>query len=128
MKNQTTRYSSANGEVWAMATFKVKYCKKVFNIPSVRKECSKFLIEALNYNKIKFGNIGFDEDHVHILLDMGLLSKPEIAKRLKGSVGRKILTNLKWLKQKMFWGSGFWSPSYDVRSHEFDVLSRYIDK
>jgi hypothetical protein len=37
-KLNPTRYSSAVGEVWVMATFKTKYCHKVFDIPEVVKE------------------------------------------------------------------------------------------
>ena len=128
MKNNETRYSSANGEIWAMATFKVKYCHNIFNFSQVRKICEALLIQAMREYKIKYENIGFDENHVHILLEMGIKSKPDIAKLLKGFSGRKLLVIFPWLKKKYFWNSGLWSSAYDVRAHDKRSLSRYIDK
>ncbi|MFH1399127.1 MAG: hypothetical protein ABIG95_03370 [Candidatus Woesearchaeota archaeon] len=39
MKFNPVGYSSAVGEIWVMATFKVKYCHKIFNFPLVRCVC-----------------------------------------------------------------------------------------
>ena len=128
MKSDIIRYSSANGEIWAMATFKVKYCHKIFDIAFVRKACCRLLEEAMQKYKIRYEKIGFDEDHVHIMLEMGLLGKPEIAKRLKGYTGKKLLASFSWLKKKYLWGSGLWNPAYDIRTHDPGVISRYIDK
>ena len=128
MKIDPNRYSSANGEVWVMVTFKVKYCHKIFNLSSVRQVCNGLLEQAMQKYSIKYEKISFDEDHVHILLEMGLYNKPEIAKKLKGYTARKLLKAFPWVKKKYFWGSGFWNPAYDVRSHERGILSRYLDK
>jgi putative transposase len=128
MKLNTIRYSSANGEVWAMATFKTKYCHKIFDIAFVRKNCCKLIEEAMQKYNINYKKIGFDEDHVHIMLEMGLLSKPEIAKKIKGYTGKKLLSKFSWLKKKYFWGSGLWNPAYDIRTHDPEIISRYIDK
>ena len=128
MKTNPIRYSSAVGEVWVMATFKVKYCHKIFNIPFARKLCGALLEEAMQKNSIRYAKMGFDEDHVHIQLDMGLYSKPEIAKRLRGYVARRLFKALPWLKKKYFWNSGLWNPAYDIRAHDPGVISRYIDK
>ncbi len=59
MKFNPVRYSSAVGEIWVMATFKVKYCHKIFNIADIRDACYSFFVEALDrynirYNKIRF--------------------------------------------------------------------------
>ena len=128
MKNNLIRHSSANGEVWAMTTFKVKYCHKIFNFPRVRKVCCALLEEAMQRYKILYEKIGFDEDHVHILLEIDLYSKPEIARKLKGYTARKLLRAFPWMKKKFFWGSGLWNPAYDIRSHDRSIISRYIDK
>ena len=122
------RYSSANGEVWVMATFKTKYCHKIFNFFLVRKITTALLQEAMQYYKIQFQKIGFDEDHVHIMLEMGIFSKPEIAKMLKGYTARKFFKIFPWIKKQFFWGSGLWNPAYDIRAHDPGVISRYIDK
>ena len=128
MKSDIIRYSSANGEIWAMATFKVKYCHKIFNIAFVRKACCRLLEEAMQKYKVCYEKIGFDEDHVHIMLEMGISSKSEIAKKLKGYTGKKLLGKFSWLKKKYFWGSGLWNPAYDIRTHDPEIISRYIDK
>ena len=128
MKLDVVRYSSANGEIWPMITLKVKYCHKIFNFPLVRKICGALLERAMQEYKIRYNKIGFDDDHVHIHLEMGIYSKPEISKMLKGYTGRKLLRIFPWLKKKYFWGSGLWSPAYDGRCHDFQVTSRYIDK
>ena len=122
------RYSSANGEIWAMATFKVKYCHKIFNFSQVRKICEALLEQAMQEHEIEYEKIGFDDNHVHILLELGIKSKPMIAKLLKGYSGRKLLKIFPWLKRKYFWNSGLWSPAYDIRAHDKGSLSRYIDK
>ncbi|MFH1848596.1 MAG: transposase [archaeon] len=106
MKLNPTGYSSAVGEVWVMATFKVKYCHKIFNIPEVRHRCSALLAEAMQHYEIRYTKLGFDEDHVHIQLDMGLLSKPDIAKNLEGYAGRKLLTEFSVAGEEIF--LGFW--------------------
>lgn len=128
MKLNPPRYSSAVGEVWVMATFKVKYCHKIFNLPAVREECDRLFCEAMQHYNIRFQKVGFDEDHVHILLDLGIDSKPQIAKKLKGYTGKKLLSKFPAIKKRYFWGSGLWNPAYDIRSHDVGVLSRYIDK
>ena len=128
-KSNPTRYSSAVGEVWVMATFKTKYCHKVFDIPAVRQLCDALLNEAFNLYKINCRKLAFDSDHPHMIIDMGLYSKPEIAKKVKGYVGRHMLRLLPWLKKSKFWGSGFWSPSYDIRSiNDMNFYCRYLDK
>jgi|TARA_Y100000294_G_C8517745_1_gene321590 REP element-mobilizing transposase RayT len=128
MKNDSIRFSSANGEVWVMATFKVKYCHKIFSITRVREVCYALLEQAMQRYLIRYDKIGFDEDHVHILLEIGLHSKPEIAKKIKGYTARKLLKAFPWVKKKYFWGSGFWNPAYDIRSHDKSIISKYLDK
>ena len=64
-----------------MATFKVKYCHKVFGIVAVRQLADALLHEAFGLYEIHCKKLAFASDHVHIILDMGLYSKPEIAKK-----------------------------------------------
>ena len=129
MKFKPTRYSSAVGEIWVMATFKTKYCHKVFDIKAVRQLCDALLYEAFALYNIRIRKLAFDSDHVHITLDLGLYSKIELAKKIKGYVGKKLFELMPWLKQQKFWGSGFWNPAYDVRSiNDMDFYDRYLDK
>jgi len=129
MNNIKNRFSSANGELWAMATFKVKYCHKIFDIVAVRQKTDALLFEAFDYYKILCRKLAFDSDHVHMILEMGIYSKPEIAKKLKGFVGRKLFQHLPWLKKQKFWGSGLWNPAYDIRGvKDIATYERYLDK
>jgi len=65
----------------------------------------------------------------HMIVDMGLYSKPEIAKNLKGFVAKQLFRLVPWLKQQKFWGSGLWNPAYDIRSiNDIDFYRRYLDK
>jgi putative transposase len=128
-KSNPTRYSSAVGEVWVMATFKVKYCHKIFDILGVRELTDALLHQAFTKYQINYRKLAFDSDHVHIILDMGLYSKPEIAKKIKGYVGRKLLDMVPWLKKTKFWGSGLWNSAYDIRNiSDMSFYERYLDK
>ena len=129
MKSNPTRYSSAVGEVWVMATFKVKYCHKIFDILGVRELTDALLHQAFSLYQIRCRKLAFDSDHVHMIIDMGLYSKPEIAKKLKGYTGEKLLSMVPWLKKTKFWGSGLWNPAYDIRSvNDMVMYERYLDK
>ena len=129
MKSNPTRYSSAVGEVWVMATFKVKYCHKIFDILGVRELTDALLHQAFSLYQIRCRKLAFDSDHVHMIIDMGLYSKPEIAKKLKGYTGEKLLSMVPWLKKTKFWGSGLWNPAYDIRSvNNMVMYERYLDK
>ena len=129
MKSNPTRYSSAVGDIWVMATFKVKYCHKIFDIVAVRQLCDALLHEALTLYKIKCDKLSFDSDHVHMIIDMGLYSKIELAKKIKGFVGKKLFELMPWLKKSKVWGSGLWNPAYDIRSiNDISFYRRYLDK
>lgn len=128
-KINPTRYSSAVGEVWVMATFKIKYCHKVFDVQAVRELTDALINEALNFYQIDCKKLAFDSDHAHMIIDMGIYSKPQIAKKIKGFVARKLFEFMPWLKKKYFWGSGLWNPAYDIRNvNDMQFYLRYLDK
>ena len=133
-KTNPTRYSSAVGEIWVMATFKIKYCHNIFDIKAVRELTEALFHEAFCFYKITCGKIAFDSDHVHMILDMGLYGKIELAKKLKGFVAKQLFYLMPWLKNDRwhggyFWNSGLWNPAYDIRSiNDMDFYSRYLDR
>ena len=95
----------------------------------MREVADALFHQAFARYNINCRKLAFDSDHVHMILDLGLHSKVELAKKLKGYVGRHLLRLLPWLKQKKFWSSGLWNPAYDVRSiNDMDMYSRYLDK
>ena len=134
MKTNPTRYSSAVGEIWVMATFKIRYCHKLFDNPGIRELMEALLSLAFQYYKISCKKIAFDSDHVHMIIDLGLYGKTQIAKMLKGYTAKRIFEFMPWLKNDRwnggyFWNSGFWNPAYDIRSiNDMDFYSRYLDK
>ena len=134
MKTNPTRYSSAVGEVWVMATFKIKFCNKLFDIKAVRVLTEVLFIEAFQFYSIYCQKISFDSDHVHMLIDMGIYSKPQLAKMLKGYVAKNLFRLMPWLKNNRwdggyFWNSGLWNPAYDIRGvKDIEVYRRYLDK
>ena len=133
-KSDPTRYSSAVGEIWVMATFKIKYCHKLFDNYGIRELTEALLHQAFDYYGITCSKLAFDSDHVHMILDLGLYSKHELAKRLKGYVAKYLFKFMPWLKNNKwdggyFWNSGFWNPAYDIRSiNDMEVYRRYLDK
>ena len=89
-KDNPTRYSSAVGEAWQHAMFKVKYCHEIFDIKEVREECDRLFDEASQRYCIPIVGKGFDSNHVHMKLDLGVYSRPQVAKMLKGYVAKKL--------------------------------------
>lgn len=129
MKENPTRYSSAVGECWVHAMFKVKYCHKVFDDERVRTAADVLTREACAKYSIRYGTIGWDSDHVHMTLDIGLRSRPEVAKLIKGYVGRKLLKQFPEMKKRYFWNSGFWNPSYYMDSSRgLSSITNYVNK
>ncbi len=134
MKFNPVRYSSQVGEVWVHFMFKVKYCHNIFDNFAYRNGCHALFLKALKRYEIrcKDNEIGFDSNHVHMLLDLGLLSKPQIAKKLKGLTGRKFFILFPELKKPKneggkFWGSGLWSPaSYGANPSSVEFTVNYV--
>lgn len=134
MKYDPVRYSSAVGEIWVMATFKVKYCRKIFDILAVRQLVDALLQEAFDKYEIRSKKVAFDSDHVHMILDLGLYSKIELAKKVRGYVAKGLFRLMPWLKRNKweggyFWKSGLWNPAYDIRNvNDLGFYMRYLDK
>lgn len=134
MKTNPFRYSSAVGEVWVMATFKIKYCHKIFDIRAVRELVDALLNEAFQWYGVRCQKVAFDSDHVHMIVDLGNYSKPELAKRLRGFVAKYLFDLMPWLKGNkweggFFWASGLWNPAYDIRNvNDMAMYLRYLDK
>ena len=117
MKTNIPRHSSCVGEAWLHGMFKVKFCHPIFDKKEIREYTEQLFYEACERYQIKIDELGFDDNHVHILIDIGLKSRPEIAKLLKGYTAKKLFQKFPELKKTkqdggLFWRSGFWNPSY----------------
>ena len=128
MKTNPIRYSSQVGEVWIMLTLKVKYCHNIFDKQLIREFTDAVLTEALNHYGIRWRKKTFDSNHVHTILDMGIMSKPEITKKLKGFTTPKIFKEFPWLRSRLFRSHGFWSPASDGRTGDMHFYDKYLDK
>ena len=116
-------HSSSFGRCWVHLAFKVKYCHKIFRIPAIKNRMEQLLREAMDKYKIRYKELGIDEDHVHFVLDTDVRGVSQIVKLLKGYSAKKLLQEYPWLKELYFWGSGLWNPSY-----YFDSLGRNIEE
>ena len=133
-KTNPIRFSSAVGESWMHCEFKIKYCHKIFDDEIYREGLRTLLLEAAYRYDIPIGEIGFDSDHLHFLADIGLYSRPEVAKMLRGYTGKKFFEYFPELKQPKhkggkFWKSGLWNPSYYIGSpRNLNNTINYIKK
>ena len=103
--------SSSVGRNVLHMSFKVKYCHEIFNDVQVEKRCEEIFKKVSEEHRWFLREIGFDKDHVHITIDAGTKGPEDVAKALKGTSGRKLLTEFPYLKKTCFWGSGLWSPT-----------------
>ena len=120
-KENPVRFSSAVGEAWMHCEFKVKYCHEIFDDEIYREGLRTLLIEAAYRYEIPVGEIGFAENHLHFMADLGNYSRPQVAKLLRGYTGKKFFEffpELKFAREKggLFWNSGLWNPSYYIGS------------
>ena len=131
-KENPTRFSSAVGEAWMHCEFKIKYCHKIFDDEIYREGLRTLLLEASYNYEIPTGEIGFADNHVHFMSDIGNYSRPEVAKLLRGYVGKKFFEYFPELKRPkweggLFWDSGLWNPSYWIGSPKnLESTIRYI--
>ena len=128
MKSNFVRRSSSIGRHEMHISFKTKYCHEVFEYEQVQELCMHIFLETAKEMKIDLSEIGFDKNHAHMDIDIGLLSVVDIAKKFKGRSGRKILRAFPWIKKKYFWGSGFWSPVvyFDSVGNNRDYIRKYV--
>src|SRR3989344_2652887 len=131
-KENPVRYSSAVGEAWMHCMFKVKYCHKIFDDEIYREAMYLLLQEAAYRYEIPLDELGFDDNHVHCLADIGLYDRAEVAKLLRGYTAKKFFEFFPELKnQKIeggkFWDSGLWNPAYYLGSpKDLATTKRYI--
>ena len=121
MKTEIPRHSSCVGEAWMHGMLKIKYCHPIFDDEQVRSYCENLFQKACEKYEIKISELGFDNNHVHMLVDIGLYSRPQVAKLLKGYIAKKLLEKFSWMKKPkkeggLFWKSGLWNPSYYMES------------
>ena len=124
------RGSSSIFRLEAHMSFKIKYCHNVFDIVEFKDRCTELLLLAAADIGVEVTEIGFDRNHVHMDIQWLriTLSADQIAKKLKGMSGRKLLKEFPGIKKRFFWGSGLWSPVIygDSLGREPEQIRDYI--
>ena len=123
-----TRHSSSVGRAVFHLCFKVRYSHKIFVNKKIEQRCMEIFNEVASLYKFSIQEIGFDKDHVHLVVDVGLRGTAEIAKLLKGTSGYKLLREFPFLKKEYFWESGLWSPAtfFDSLGRNIEDVSDYV--
>ena len=101
-KEDPVRYSSAVGEAWMHAEFKVRYCHEIFDDELYREAMHTLLQEAAYEYGIELGEMGFDSNHVHFMVDIGLYDRPTVAKLLRGPAAKKFFEYFPEAKKKYY--------------------------
>ena len=122
-------FSSSYGQLTLHMCFVVKYRHKVFANERVSKFCEHVIRQTAQRYSIHIKEIGFDTDHVHLLVSVNpSISPAKIAHLLKGASAFKLFRAFPWLKTKL-WGGHFWSPAYffdSVGDNTFERLENYV--
>ena len=96
----------------------------------VQQRCEEIFREVENKEGFILHEIGFDKNHVHLDIDLGpTYTVADVAKKLKGTSGRKLLKEFPHMKQKYFWESGLWSPAVyfdSVGEQNSDEIGAYV--
>ena len=109
--------------------FKVKYCHKIFDDVRVEKRCAEILRETACEYGMQVDCIGFDRDHLHAIVDIGLLAIWQAVKLFKGKTAKLLLREFPHLKRQYFWASGLWNPSYwadSVGAASYEAIQNYV--
>ena len=122
-------YSSSFGQQTLHMRFKVKYCHKIFRSESVKSFCESAMRQTAQSNKMEIKEIGFEDDHVHLLVSFGpAMSISKAVGLLKGASAYQLFRQFPWLKWKL-WGGHLWNPAYffdSVGDNSYDNLEEYV--
>lgn len=135
MSRDLVSYSSSLGCSRHHISFIPKYRHEIFSYGRIKTVCEfSFYETAAEYN-FRILEIGFDIDHVHIIVDIPpYLSISKVVKLLKGRSARKLFETFPWLKEykpnePRFWGGNFWSGAYyfdSVGRTTYETMQNYV--
>ena len=131
MNEDLVKYSHSVVRIWGHFSLKTKYAHNVFeNHPEFREASEKMILEIFDEINMEVDTYGFDDNHFHAIIDLGLWNLPDLCKKLKGITGRKLLNQFPEIKKKYFWGSGLWSRAkyfYSIGRNKASV-QKYVAK
>lgn len=130
MRTNFVSYSSAVGRVQLHIALIPKYRHKIFGYDRIKAFCAKLFEEILSQHSAKIIEIGFDVDHVHLVIELGInLSISRMMQLLKGVSSRKLLQTFPWLRERFLWGGHVWSPAYyfdSIGDVDFNTMNNYV--
>jgi len=92
MRANFISYSSAVGRARFHITLIPKYRHKIFGYERIKTFCARMFEEILSEQGARIIEIGFDLDHVHLVIELGInLSISRMMQLLKGKSSRKRL-------------------------------------
>ena len=122
-------FSSSFGQQSFHVCWKVKYCHKIFRFARVKSFFEHVLRQTAQLKKIEIKEIGFGEEHVHLLISLNpSMSIAKAMQILKGACAFRLFKTFPWLRS-MFWGGHLWNPSYyfdSVGNNSYDILKNYV--
>ena len=122
-------YSSSFGQQTLHVRFKVKYCHRIFRFARLKSFCEAVMRQTAHEQKIEIKEIGFEDDHVHLLISFGpAMSLAKAVGLLKGASAFKMFRAFPWLKG-ILWGGHLWNPAYffdSVGDSSYDNLQSYV--
>lgn len=95
----------------------------------MQERCEEIFREVAEKYEFEVHEIGFDKNHAHLSLDLGVrYSVMEVAKLLKGTSGYMLLREFPEVKRKYFWGSGLWGGQVYFYSagRDADQMRAYV--
>ena len=130
MQREIRKYAHGLCSIYVHMSFKVKYCHEVFGNKKFREACQACFRETAEEYKINVFSMGFDLNHVHMILDLGKYDEPYVRKLFKGRSGRFLLEKFPEVKKKDFYGSGLWGRQYYCYSigSDMKMLQNYVAK
>jgi len=125
MKNKI-EYKSNHNIVWCP-----KYRKKVLN--GKLKDFLEDMIYSIAYShNWEVKELKIMPDHIHLIIEaQPFIAPTDIVKIIKGTTAKMVFRKFPELKEKEFWGSGLWSPSYYVGTlgnASLETALKYLEK
>lgn len=107
----------------------MKYCHRIFRFSRVKSFCEAVIRKTAQEKGIEIREIGFADEHVHLLISFGpALSIAKAVGLLKGTSAFQMFRAFPWLKT-ILWGGHLWNPAYffdSVGDNSYDSLEAYV--
>ncbi|MFA5298750.1 MAG: IS200/IS605 family transposase [Lutibacter sp.] len=107
----------------------IKYRRKVLS-DEITNTFKSICIEIASRYEIHFLEIGFDEDHVHFLIQsVPMMSPKKIVNTIKSLTAREVFRLHPEVK-RFLWGGKFWSSGYYINTvgqyANEEVIKKYV--